>query len=216
MTRRKPKRPMLIAAIALVAVAVIGLLYWFFFSDPSSTVRREAPRVVTIVPLPPPPPPPPPKPPEPKPEEKVEEQLENPEPQPQEPQPQPAQQLTIDGPAQAGGDAFGIGAGSGGGMMGRGAANAFANASYGRYVEFEIKRAIESATGPRAPYRILIDLWIEAGGRIASFRLVRSSGDTDTDRLIEKALREMPALGTPPPPDMKFPQRFELGGQWSR
>ncbi len=66
------------AGLALGAVAAWLLWQW---ANDMSGVRREAPKVPTIIPLPPPPPPPPEKPKEPEPQ--VEEKVVEPEPTPE-------------------------------------------------------------------------------------------------------------------------------------
>src|SRR5688572_27849469 len=91
-----------------------ALAAWFLWqwANDMAGVRREAPKVPTIIPLPPPPPPPPEKPPEP--ETPVEEKVVEPEPTPEpeevkpeeEAPPSPADDLAnpiqMDGDAQAG------------------------------------------------------------------------------------------------------------------
>src|SRR5450830_1098807 len=101
------------AGLLLGAVAAWFLWQW---ANDMSGVRREAPKVPTIIPLPPPPPPPPEKPKEPEPqvEEKVPEPVPTPEPEEVKPAeeapPSPADDLAnpmqIDGDAQSGNDGF--------------------------------------------------------------------------------------------------------------
>ena len=105
-----PLRP-LKWGVGLLLVAVAAWFLWQWANDMSG-VRREAPKVPTIIPLPPPPPPPPEKPKEPEPE--VQEKVPEPEPTPtpdevkpeEEAPPSPADDLAnpmqIDGDAQSG------------------------------------------------------------------------------------------------------------------
>ena len=78
---KPPLRPLKWGA-GLLLGAVAAWLLWQWANDMSG-VRREAPKVPTIIPLPPPPPPPPEKPKEPEPqvEEKVPEPVPTPEPE---------------------------------------------------------------------------------------------------------------------------------------
>ena len=125
---KPPLRPLKWGA-GLLLGAVAAWFLWQWANDMSG-VRREAPKVPTIIPLPPPPPPPPEKPKEPEPqvEEKVPEPVPTPEPEEVKPAeeapPSPADDLAnpmqIDGDAQSGNDGFNIGAGKGGGMAGSG------------------------------------------------------------------------------------------------
>src|SRR3978361_1463491 len=96
-------------AIPVVVVAGIAGSIWYMMHD-TAGMKREAPPLPTILAsLPPPPPPPPPKEKPPEPEKKVEE-VHKPEAQPKTDTPK---QMTINGPAQAGNDAFNMGAGDG-------------------------------------------------------------------------------------------------------
>jgi protein TonB len=213
-TPRKPwwRRNLVPAVIACVLLApAYGI--WQLASEKGS-VRREAPRLMTIMPLPPPPPPPP-KPPEPKVQEQVEE-IETPVPEPDTPQPtDPPQAVTINSDAQAGGDAFGLAAGSGRGMLGSGAtAGGFGSASYERHLSYELQRAIErDERVNRLVFRVLVDLWIDAGGRIERVEVARSSGDETKDRAVIAALQELQALPTAPPQAVNFPLRLTIRGQ---
>lgn len=202
------------------AVAAIALfLAWgiWTLANNKSGVKRDAPRVVTMVALPPPPPPPP-KPLEP-PKEVVKEEVQTPDdsPKPVEaptPVPDAPQAVTIAGDAQAGSDAFGIQAGSGGGMAGAGAGRGLGNATYDRYLGYVLQQAIQKDDRVnRLVFNLQVQIWIDAGGRIEKVELARSSGDDRTDGAVVAALNEIGRIDEPPPPGARFPQRLTIRGQ---
>ncbi|MGZ8370821.1 MAG: hypothetical protein ACXWVH_07175, partial [Caulobacteraceae bacterium] len=129
------KRWLAPAIFGAILLALAAGIWWV--SQQVGGTRRSAPAIQTITLQPPPPPPPPPKPPEPKPE--PDKTIDQPKPVDQ-PQDAP-RQLTIAGPAQAGGDAFGLQAGTGGGGTVLGSptglatpGGSFGDASYRRYM----------------------------------------------------------------------------------
>ena len=135
----------------LVAVFAVGI--WWLSQNIAGVTRGEPPvPTVNLLPPPPPAPPPPPPPPEKPPE--PDKSIEPPKPSDQ-PKADEPKQLTIAGPAQAGGDSFGIKAGSGGGSTviggpGEGGAGGatggggFADAAYSRFLGTELQRAVQS------------------------------------------------------------------------
>jgi TonB family protein len=176
--------------------------------------------VVALQPPPPPPPPPPPKeqPPEP---EKI--QTETPTPAPSAPQKAAPQNLTIAGPAQAGGDAFGIGAGKGGGGvvggtgdggMGGGAGGAFAEGAYYRYASAFIQQAVQTDDRvTRSVFSLDVRLWIDGAGKISGASIIKTSGDAKLDRQVISVLEGMRHLEEPPPASMKFPLKVTIRGR---
>lgn len=214
----------LLGLIAIVVLAVLLWLVWQWATDTSS-VRREAPRLQTIIPLPPPPPPPPEpeRPPEPKdvPEEDIPEPEPEPdlteEPMPDDEAPSPsddlAEAMQMDGEAQAGGDAFNIAAGSGRGMAGSGAGRA-GNATYGQYLAYQFQRILREAEETRhLSFRMQADIWLNDAGQITRVELLRSSGDPDVDARVIAALRAVPALSERPPASLSLPVRVSLQGR---
>jgi protein TonB len=214
--KNKPRRPP--AGIVVgVLVAVLGAGIWWLSQNIAGVTRGEPP-VPTVNLLPPPPaapPPPPPPPPEP---EKTIEPPKSDQPKADEPK-----QLTIAGPAQAGGDSFGIKAGSGGGssLIGgstEGAAqpagNGFAEASYSRYLATEIQRAVQSDDHMnRQVFAVDVAVWIDAAGRLTRARVIRGSGDSHLDEQLVATLEGMRAVGDAPPPSLRFPQRVSIRGR---
>lgn len=206
---RRPLGPRLLGGAALVAL-VAGI--WWASTQQATVTRKAAEDSVLIPVVPPPPPPPPPevKPPEPKPDEVPPPQNQpKPTPQPPNPQPQAAtpsqgQAVSIDGPAQAGGDAFNIGSGSGSGMRGGGAiGNAlggFNRAAYTSYLEGEFQRAWQAEKQLRtAALSARVRVWIDRTGRVTRVEATGTDmADAIRDALVGRSVRPPdPALGMP-------------------
>jgi TonB family protein len=192
-----------LAIVLLVAGAIL------YFLNGTVGIHREAPPLPTLIAtLPPPPPPPPQKPPEV--EKKIEEVQKPVEEQPKvNDAPKP---ITINGPAQAGTDAFNIGAGSGGGDVVAG--SGFGDANFGRFLSSTIQQVVQSDARTDAFVGTAeIDVWIDAEGRVTRASIARSSGDAKTDQDLIAVLEGMPALNEPPPASLQFPQRVRIGGK---
>ena len=188
-----------IARIA-VPVLVIGVLaggIWYLLHSTGS-VRREAPPLPTLqATLPPPPPPPKEKPPEP--EKKVVEEQKTETPQPK--QMDAPKPVTINGPAQAGSDAFNIGAGDGGGMA---AAGGFGAESYSRYLTSILQNAIEQNDKlNHLAFNAQVTAWVDEN-RHLHVRLLQSSGDPKIDDNIIAAAQQIPSLDEEPPGALQF------------
>ncbi|WP_347900584.1 energy transducer TonB [Pseudomonas purpurea] len=197
-------------------------LLWQWAHDMSG-VRREAPKVPTIIPLPPPPPPPPEKPkePEPKVEEKVVEPEPTPEPEEVKPEeeapPSPVDDLAnpmqMDGDAQSGNDAFNIGAGKGGGMAGAGGGR-LGNGTYSQFLAFTFQRLLRENPDLRnLAFSLQTDVWLSSVGEITRVELVKSSGNPEVDAQVLAALRAAPHLQERPPASMTLPVRLSLQGR---
>jgi len=206
-------------AIGAIVVALLGALVWHFASS-SVGVRREAPRVATITPLPPPPPPPKEKPPEPKKVEDDIKPIDKPQDIPQKPldAPKPsndvAKNVTINGDAQAGTDAFNIGAGDGGGMVGSGGGTGTGTGSYDQYLGYAIQQAVQRDDRVnRLVFEVRADVWLDADGRLVRAELVGSSGNPRTDDALVDALRAMPRIDVAPPSSLRFPLRVAIRGK---
>jgi len=204
---RRPLAPRLLGSAALVALA-LGI--WWASTQQATVTRKAAEDSVLIPVVPPPPPPPPPEQVKPeKPEEVPPQPVNQPQPTPQPPSPQPqaatpsqGQAVSIDGPAQAGGDAFNIGSGSGGGMRGGGAIGlgGFNRAAYATYLEGEIRRAVAAEPSLRtAVLRARARLWIDKTGRITRVEIADSDkADAIRDALTGRTVRAPdPSLGMP-------------------
>jgi TonB family protein len=210
-------------AIAVVVLAGLVWLFWTMAHD-RATVKHETPPIPVIaLPPPPPPPPPPPKeqPPEP---EKV--QTETPEPAATPKAPAAPQNLTINGPPQAGGDAFGLGAGKGGGSLvgggdggaGGGGDGGFAEAAYTRYMTAFIQQAVQQDERvTRSVFSLDVQLWVDKAGKLTGATVVKSSGDAKLDKQVISVLDTMPRLEEPPPASFKnyFAHRITIRGRRS-
>lgn len=180
-----------------VPVLVIGTIaggIWFLLHGTGSE-RREAPPLPTLqAELPPPPPPPKEKPPEP--EKKVVEQ-QKPDPTPKEiDAPKP---LTINGPAQAGSDAFNLGAGDGSGDI----AGSFGAESYSRYLTSVLQDAIQQDDRlNHLAFNAQIAARVDERRRLHA-RIVKSSGDASIDDNIVAALQDV-SIDEDPPGAIEF------------
>lgn len=210
------------AGLLLGAVAAWFLWQW---ANDMAGVRREEPKVPTIIPLPPPPPPPPPPPEKPKEPEPVEEKIPEPEPTPtpeevkpeEEAPPSPADDLAnpmqIDGDAQAGNDGFNVGAGKGGGMAGAGGGG-LGTGTYKQYLAATFQRALrEDPELRKKAYALQVDLWLGADGQVTRAELAGSSGNPETDQQVLAALRATPRLKERMPASLTLPVRLSLKGR---
>jgi len=195
-------------AIPLALFVVLAAGVWYLLNNPTG-VRREAPRLQTILATLPPPPPPPPKERPPEPEKKLEEIPKPSETPKQLDAPKP---MTINGPAQAGNDAFNIGAGDGTGMVA--STNGFGDASYSRYLGSTIQQMIQQDDHVnRLVFSIEVAIWVDGSGHLKQARILRSSGDDKTDDAVLAALQGMPSLDQAPPSSLQFPQRVAIRGK---
>ena len=202
--------------IFLLVLVLIAAGIWRL-SQNDAGMRKEAPKldVVSLTPPPPPPPPPPPKeqPPEPTPEKMVDVPTPTPQPQAQ------PQQLTIAGPAQAGGDAFGLQAGSGGGQVGSGGGSGpsggdFGASAYARYLGGVLQEAVQSDKRVnRLVFTAELALWVDAEGRVTRAAILRSSGNARTDQALVLTLQSVGRLDEAPPATVKFPQHVTVRGR---
>jgi hypothetical protein len=182
----------------------------------------------TVIDMLPPPPPPPPPPPEP--ETKPPEPTEAPTPTPvATPSPAPDQPapMQIDGPAQAGADAFGLTSGKGGGMGAPGATGTcigsncgapkggISDAFYNRYLSGALQERIQDNNKVnRLTFTADFAIWIGAGGRVTKADLMRSSGDAKRDALLASILQSVGGLDAPPA-SLRFPQKITVRGRRS-
>lgn len=218
------------AGIWVAGLTVVVLLGWFIYqwANDMAGIKREAPKLATIIPLPPPPPPPPEPEKPPEPEEPKEEEVIEPEPEPEptpieEPQPEEeappspsddlADPMQIDGEAQAGSDAFNIGAGSGGGMSGGGGGRA-GNATYSQYLAYVFQRILRDDERTRnLVFRLNADIWLTASGQITQVKVTKSSGDVDIDEQVVAALRAVGQLDERPPGSLSMPISVAFQGR---
>jgi periplasmic protein TonB len=191
---------------AAILAVVAGVILYFLHD--TAGVRREAPDLPTLVATLPPPPPPPPPPKEPEVEKRVEIQQKTVE-TPKADAPRP---ITINGPAQAGSDAFNVGAGSGGGEVGSG--NGLGDASYTGYLCSTFQQTIQNDSRFNTlVFSADVAVWVNEGGHVTRVEILRSSGDPKTDQNLVAAIEATPALDELPPSTFEFPQRITVRGR---
>ncbi len=207
---------MVVGALLLLAAC------WYAYkvlSDVSGVKMKSVPATEVNM-LPPPPPPPPPPPQQPKPPEPQ----DKPEPTPQQPSPdKPAPApMQINGPAQAGGDAYGLSAGSGGGMGSPGSSGNCVGPNCGRapsgtdrfwgrafandleeYLESKGKLNVDAFAGE-------FDVWVDGSGSVTRAVLTRSTGNGKLDQQVLALLQAARGLKAPPA-SIRMPQRMKIG-----
>lgn len=210
--------PLVLGGVALVAAV------WFVISQLTATsgVKVEAPPPQAVEMLPPPPPPPPPQPHPPEPQAKP-----DPAPVPQNEPPKPAAApVTINGPAQAGSDAFGLQSGTGGGIgapsgkgncvglnCGAAAGGGMGEIFYRRYLSAVLQERISRDSRlNRLVFAADFAITISPGGRITQASLLKSSGSSDRDAALRSVLMAVTNLD-PPPSVVRFPQRITVRGK---
>jgi TonB family protein len=147
-------------------------------------------------------------------------------PQPAAPPKAPAaqpQQLTVNGPPQAGGDAFGLAAGKGGGQAvvggdgpggAGGGGGAFAESAYYRYAAALMQQAVQNDDRvTRSAFTLDLRLWIDGEGKVTNAAIAKSSGDNTLDRQVVVVVEGMKRFDQPPPASMKFPLRVTIRGR---
>jgi TonB family protein len=225
MARQSKRREKITKAVRIAAPVVIvlavGIAIWRFACDTAGE-KREAPPVPTVLLTPPPPPPPPPPTPkQPEPQKTVETSVPSPTPKTESPKTDAPKQMTINGPAQAGSDSFGMKAGDGGGRMVGGDPNGgdgtgggdFAEGAYRRLLASALQAAIQSDDqASRLIFSAEVRVWVAPDGRIDRVVVARSSGDPKTDRLVVAALMQAGRIDAPPA-QLKFPALVALKGR---
>ncbi|MBX9885017.1 MAG: TonB C-terminal domain-containing protein [Novosphingobium sp.] len=209
--------------LALGGVVLVAVL-WYVISQLSATsgVKVEAPppQAVEMLPPPPPPPPPPPHPPEP-------QAKPDPAPVPNSEPPKPAAApVTINGPAQAGSDSFGLQSGAGGGLGSPGGTGTCVGLNcgavggggmgevfYRRYLSAVLQERISRDNRlNRLVFAADFAITISPGGRITAASLLKSSGSGDRDAALRSVLMAVSNLD-PPPSGVRFPQRITVRGK---
>lgn len=210
--------PLVLGGVLLVAAL------WFVISQLTATsgVKVEAPPPQAVEMLPPPPPPPPPQPHPPEPQAKP-----DPAPVPQNEPPKPAAApVTINGPAQAGSDAFGLQSGTGGGLgapsgtgtcaglnCGAAAGGGMGEIFYRRYLSAVLQERISRDSRlNRLVFAADFAITISPGGKITQASLLKSSGSSDRDAALRSVLIAVTNLD-PPPSGVRFPQRITVRGK---
>jgi len=199
-------------------LVIIGLV-WMVKSFIAGADKPERPRVQQISLVKPPPPRPEIKPPEPKIEEIKDnrEEVKLDEATPDEARnddgPPPGEQLGLDADGAAGGDAFGLAARRGGrdittlGGGGGGDREAWYARAISRHLEEGLRRA-KALQG--ASYQVQVQLWFDDGGAVQRVRLVRGSGNAETDERLREEILGLPPLRDAIPADLQQPIRVRV------
>ncbi|MFK5951167.1 MAG: TonB C-terminal domain-containing protein [Methylococcales bacterium] len=195
-------------------ILIIGIIYsvvTFIQDFLDKKPVKKGPRVqkITLFKPPPPPPPPPPQeelPPEPELEEQVEPEPE-PENLPDISDEAPAESLGLDADGSAGSDGFGLAARKGG----RGLLAGNPNAWYAGIVKSTVLDAMMDRDElRRRAYSAYINIWLDIDGSVLKYKLIRSSGDADIDKVIKSVLAKVHRVSDKPPVGMKQPIKLKI------
>jgi len=201
--------PRVIAAVLIIGIiyAVVSFIQGFVDNKP----EKKQPKVqkITLFKPPPPPPPPPPQE-EPPPEPDIEEEVE-PEPEPENlpdvSDEAPAESLGLDADGSAGSDGFGLAARKGG----RGLLAGNPNAWYAGIIKNTVLNAMMDRDElRRRAYAAYISIWIDVDGSVLRYKLSRSSGDKNIDKVINAVLAKIDRVSDKPPVGMKQPLKLKI------
>ena len=205
-----------LVAAAIVLVFLSGGYGVFRVINGDATPKKRIVEVMALKLVPPPPLPPPkeePPPPPPKMvEQKIEPPVDKPDDKPKDEAPPPDAPLALDAQAGPGGDAFGLASKPGGrditlggGTGGRGGGGNL----FGRYaalMQDQIGRRLrEDEKLNTMKFRATIRVWLTGAGKVDRVQVMRTTGDTQLDSLIEQELGAMPTLPEAPPREMPQP-----------
>jgi hypothetical protein len=208
------------AGYAALGLVFLGAAYGVYsLVNSGDSPKRKVIEVMALKMVPPPPPPPPKE--EPPPPPKVVEQKIEPPPtpddQPKNDAPPPDAPLALDAAGSGGGDAFGLGAKPGGtplqlGQTIGGGGNGFNFGRYASLMQNQISRHIrQDEKLNTAKFRATIRVWLTNAGKVDRVQVLRTSGDTQLDKLIEQELGTMPAMPETPPREMPQPVIVRIG-----
>lgn len=208
----------MVATFLLIFVgAAIFFLQDIIFGDKSS--KKRVIHEISLVKPPPPPPKPEEKPPEPE-IKKEEVKLPEPEaPPPEQPEnasqdePPPSDNLGLDADGQAGSDGFGLGANKGGRAIIAGKSGGSGNrfAWYDGLVQKTIQDALDRSKDlDKQNYKVIVKIWLNQDGTVERFDLANSSGNTDVDKSIKIALREVRRVREPLPDGLLQPIKLRI------
>ena len=170
----------------------------------------------------PPPPPPEQTPPEPEvTEEKIEEPelMFEPEPAPAPANPDdakeaPVAELGLEAEGAAGSDSFGLVARKGGrgilGGSGSGNAILWYGGQLKRQLEDGLQPLLADTVAMTSGYSVIIEVWIDADGRIDRSELSSGSGKAEVDQVLRSALHKLRVVVGKPPEGMPQPVKIRL------
>jgi TonB family protein len=152
-------------------------------------------------------------------QEEVAEALPEKEP---EPAPEPADEpplgeLGLDADGAAGADGFGLAGRKGGrSILGGNGGNAILwyGGQIKNHLEEGLQSLLENTPAMRSGYQVIIEVWVDADGRISRSDLTAGSGKDEVDRAIRTALTKLNIdIGKPPPENMPQPVRIRLASR---
>lgn len=214
---------------ALLLLAFVYFLYIQFTAVDGIKLEAPSPQIVSMLP-PPPPPPPPPEPKE-KPPEPTEQPQAPPSEAPKSPQPQPqAAAVTMNAPAQAGTDSFGLSAGSGNGIgapsssgtclgtkcgPAAGGGGGMGEGLYRRYLSSALQERVQGEDRlSRLIFSADFSLTVTPDGRVTSVQFLDARGRDDAETMKKLAAILAAVRGLDPPPQaMRFPQKITVRGR---
>jgi len=138
--------------------------------------------------------------------------------------------VSINGPAQAGADSFGLQSGSGNGAVGSGngtgdgtgtctgancGGGGMGEIFYRRYISAVLQEKVQRDDRVnRLLFTADFSIVISPAGRITQVDIFKSSGSETRDQMLKAILLAVSNLD-PPPPVVKFPQRITVRGRRS-
>jgi protein TonB len=205
------------AAIVLVFLSAGYGVYRLVNGE--ATPRKRVMETIAMRLVPPPPPPPPKQEPPPPPPKMVEQKIEPPIEKPDAPKNEapPEGPLALDAQGSGGGDAFGL-AGKpggtplllGGGNAGGGGGNGFVH--YASLMQDQIGRRLRQDDKLNTnKFRATIKVWVSTGGKVDRVQVLRTTGDSRLDVLIEEVIGTMPSMPEAPPREMPQPVIVRIG-----
>lgn len=203
----------IVGTLVVVGVSVLMVSVVRDFLDEPVKAPKKGPQQITLLTPPPPPPPPVEKPPEPEVQEEV--KLEEPiDDLPEEAvdEPPAGADLGVDADGGSGGDGFGLIGRKGGRGLLDGAGNPFS------YFASQVSRRIEDALLNvddlrKRNYSVDLEVWVGSDGRVTRARLASSTGNRETDALMNEAILRTQTLAEAPPPGMPQPIRFRVSSR---
>jgi TonB family protein len=226
--KSSPKAAWIISG-GVVLVLLGGCIFMAQLLTSDSGPSRKN-QISTVNLLPPPPPVVKEKPPEPEPQVKKEEMKEqlidtrmdnsNPDDAKNKPDDKPAgKQLGLDAEGTAGSDGFGlIGNKGGSGLIGSGGGGGSIFGRYGRLIEEElnhkVRKRLEGNGGvPKGNNQLVVQIDVDAQGKIVKYKIVSPSGDAKLDNVVREALKHDGAISQPPPEGMPKVVNIRISSQ---
>ncbi|HXJ01226.1 MAG TPA: TonB C-terminal domain-containing protein [Micropepsaceae bacterium] len=214
------RRYAVVGAVALVFLSAGYGVYRLVNGEAGP--KKRVVEVMALKLVPPPPPPPPKEEPPPPPPKMVEQKIEpppTPDDKPKDAAPPPDAPLALDAQGGAGSDAFGLAGKPGGtpltlggtiGGGGGGGGNGFGH--YASLMQDQIsKRLREDDKLNTNKFRATIRVWLSTVGKVDRVQVMRTTGDTQIDTLIEQAIGTMPVMPEAPPKEMPQPVIVRVG-----